>query len=364
MVNRTDELNRQLGRDEAIHARHIPNDPQMIRVQIEQTRTQMGQTIEQLQERLSPERIKQETEEAIREATIGKVKQMTHQAEYEMKSWPTRVTRTVRENPLPAALIGIGVGWLLVSNKDEESYGRNNAYDHRYYDNTYSSRDRRYQESRRVHRSDDELGMVNEGQEWMRDKTNEARDRVGAAAETMQVRAVETTETAERRAKEFGHQVQETARDTQQYAQETAEQFEASAREGIRRTKKTFWDMMEENPLIVGTAALAAGALLGMSLPTTSTEDRFMGERRDHLVEDAKETVQETTRKVQSIAREVQDTAVETAKQEVDKQKAQNGQAQAKAQNDQRNQSEAKLTPQTPQTPQREVQPTSPLLRR
>lgn len=354
MVNRTDELNQRLGGDEAIHARQIPDDPQMIRVQIEKTRTQMGQTIEQLQARLSPERIKQETEEAIRDATIGKVQQMKNKAEYEMKSWPTRVTRTVRENPLPSALIGLGVGWLLVSGRDEEHDSRDNDYSHRYYGDLYNDRNRGYQspEPRRVRRADDESGMANEGQEWVRGKTNEARDRVGAAAETMQERANETAETAERRAKEFGQQVQETARDTQQYAQETAEQFEASAREGVRRTKKTFWHMMEENPLMVGAAALAAGALLGMSLPTTSTEDRLMGERRDHMVEDAKETAKETTRKVQSVAREVQDTAVETAKQEVNKQKAQD---------DQRNQSETKFTP---QTPQREVQPTSPLLRR
>ena len=353
MANRTDELNRRVGRDEPIPARHIPDDPQIIRVQIEKTRTQMGQTIEQLQERLSPERIKQETQEAIRDATIGKVQQMRNKAEYEMKSWPTRVTRTVRENPLPAALIGIGIGWLLVSNRDGESYGRDNDYDHRYYDDNYRGRNRQYQEPRLSHRHDDEFRMVSESQEWIREKTNEARDRVGAAAEkvedraaataeAVQERANETTEAAERRAKEFGQNVQETARETQQYAQETAAQFEAGAREGARRTKQFFWEMMEEKPLMVGTAALAAGAVLGMSLPNTPTEDRLMGEHRDHLVEEAKETVQETTRKVQSIAREAQESAVETVKREVDKQNDQND----LDQNDQDNQSEKKFTSQ------------------
>jgi hypothetical protein len=354
MANRTDELNRRLGGVETIPARRIPDDPQIIRVQIEQTRTQMGQTIEQLQERLSPERIKQETQEAIRDATIGKVQEMTHKAEYEMKSWPSRVTRTVRENPLPAALIGIGIGWLLVSDRNGESYGRDNDYGHRYYDDNYSSRNRRYQEPRLVHRHDDESRMDHESREWVKDKTNEARERVGAAAEkvqdrasaaveAVQDRASETTEAAERRAKEFGQQVQTTARETQQHVQDAAEQFETHAREGVRRTKQTFWDMMEENPLIVGTAALAAGAVLGMSLPNTPTEDRLMGERRDHLLEGAKETVQETTRKVQSIAREAQESAVETVKREVDKQTDQNDQDQ----NDQDNQSYNDFTSQT-----------------
>ena len=347
MVNRTDELNRRLGGAEAIHARPIPDDPQMIRVQIEETRTQMGQTIEQLQERLSPERIKQETQEAIRDATIGKVNQMKNKAEYEMRSWPTRVTRTIRENPLPSALIGIGIGWLLVSDRDETSYGQYNDYDHRYYDDDiYSGRNRRYQEPRLAHRPNDGLGVVNEGQDWIKNRTNEARDRVGTAVETVQEKANDTTEATERRAKEFGQQVQETARETQQYAQETAEQFEDYAREGARRTKQMFWDVLEEKPLMLGVAALAAGAVLGISLPTTPTEDRLMGERRDHLVEEAKETVQETSRKVQSVAREAQEAAVETAKREVDKQKSQE-------QKDQGNQSENKFTP------QREMQHTS-----
>lgn len=95
MAKQTNELNRQLSVNEAIHAQHIPNDPQIIRVQIEQTRTQMGQTIKQLQERLSPERIKQETQKAIRDVTIGKAQQPTNKAEYEMKNWLTTVSPIV-----------------------------------------------------------------------------------------------------------------------------------------------------------------------------------------------------------------------------------------------------------------------------
>lgn len=85
MANRTDELKRPLGGDEA----------QIIRDQIKETRTQMGLTIEQIQKRLSPEWIKQETQEAIQNAMIGKVQQATNEAEHGMKSWPTGATRTV-----------------------------------------------------------------------------------------------------------------------------------------------------------------------------------------------------------------------------------------------------------------------------
>ena len=94
------------------------DDPAQIRAEIEQTRARMGQTIDQIQERLSPARLKQQTKDTIRDATIGKVEEMTNRAEYEVKSWRSKIVQTVKDNPVPAALIGVGLGWLIMADSD------------------------------------------------------------------------------------------------------------------------------------------------------------------------------------------------------------------------------------------------------
>jgi hypothetical protein len=88
----------------------------------------------------------------------------------------------------------------------------------------------------------------------------------------------------------------------------------------MRRARYTFAETLEESPLVVGVAALALGALVGLALPGTSKENEWMGETRDRIVEDVKATAQETARKVQNVAEQAQHAAVSEAKREAEKQ--------------------------------------------
>jgi ElaB/YqjD/DUF883 family membrane-anchored ribosome-binding protein len=293
------------------------DDPAQIRAEIEQTRARMGQTIDQIQERLSPARLKQQTKDTIREATIGKVEEMTNRAEYEVKSWRSKIVQTVKENPVPAALIGVGLGWLIMAdsdnNHDNYSY---DEYRQRPYTggSTYYPAAARYSGRSATQRTarDSARDLVQEGQERLNETVDEVRDWASETAHTVQERVSETAESVRHSAEEARHQVQETAVDLRLQAQQ-----------GMRQTKRTFWATMNENPLAVGATAAAVGALVGLVLPSTPTENRLMGERRDELVHQAKdrvqETVQETTEKVKAVATEAKDAAVETAKEEADK---------------------------------------------
>ncbi len=322
MASQTDELS---NRPTQYNVPAVPSDiddPGVIRHQIKETRVQMGQTIEQIQERLSPERLKEQAKETIREATIGKVEEMTNKAEREMKSWRRRITHTVKENPVPAALIGIGIGWLMISDSDNDDYG--SEYSHSSNVNRYQTP--YYDPSRRSIRSGS-----GEGRSWVGEKAQEIREGASSAAESakeytssvaesVQESASDVLEQAERRVTEMGDQVRETAVDTQERVRETAVELEARAKQSMRRTKQTFIETMEENPLAVGAAALAIGALVGASLPSTRYENRLMGEKRDEVLDEAKDRLQETSQKLQNVAREAKDAAVETAKEEADKQ--------------------------------------------
>lgn len=57
-----------------------------------------------------------------------------------------------------------------------------------------------------------------------------------------------------------------------------------------------FDNMLEDNPVALGALGIAAGALLGAMLPSTESEDRWMGEMRDRVAEDFKSGAREVTR--------------------------------------------------------------------
>jgi hypothetical protein len=63
------------------------------------------------------------------------------------------------------------------------------------------------------------------------------------------------------------------------------ERFEAGARAAGRSAGEIF----EERPLAAGAAAMALGLLAGLALPATRREDELLGERRDELLESARE---------------------------------------------------------------------------
>jgi hypothetical protein len=71
--------------------------------------------------------------------------------------------------------------------------------------------------------------------------------------------------------------------------------------------------MLQEHPLVLGSIGLAIGAALGAGLPPTRREDELMGEKRDELLEQAKETGREQLDKAKRIAAATQEATQEEA---------------------------------------------------
>ncbi len=74
---------------------------------------------------------------------------------------------------------------------------------------------------------------------------------------------------------------------------------------GWRRT----WD---ENPLVVAGAALAAGALVGLSIPETHAERQMMGEASGNVLQKAADTAQDVTQNVSEKAQQTMRTRLLT----------------------------------------------------
>jgi hypothetical protein len=99
-----------------------------------------------------------------------------------------------------------------------------------------------------------------------------------------------------------------------------ASRFGSSAYYGASRlgyrTRDTFADVLEREPLALGAFGLAIGAALGALLPRTAAEDRLMGEWRDELLEDAEAYGREQYERGRRVAEE----AYRAAWQEVESQ--------------------------------------------
>jgi hypothetical protein len=88
--------------------------------EIEQTREAMHDTVEEIGDRLAPSAIVQNAKDTVRDATVGKVEDMADSATqmFNEAGWTAQeagygIVETVRRNPIPAALAGIGIAWLV-----------------------------------------------------------------------------------------------------------------------------------------------------------------------------------------------------------------------------------------------------------
>lgn len=124
----------------------IPDDPEAIRAGIEQTRAEMSDTINAIQEKLNPQilmdqakdtlqdaasNILNNAKDTVRDATVGRVEHMVSNVTDTARDTGGNFVQMVKDNPIPAALVGLGLGWLFTRNSGSSSKGR----DYRGYSN-------------------------------------------------------------------------------------------------------------------------------------------------------------------------------------------------------------------------------------
>src|SRR5205823_15122008 len=123
-------------------------------------------------------------------------------------------------------------------------------------------------------------------------RTSETGTDLGDKAREMAGSVAETARTAKERVASAVTSAAATVRDTaSNVADTTREQvnyLSAEARYRARGASEIFSNTLQENPLALGVAALAAGALVGLVLPPTRVESEYMGEARDQFVDKAK----------------------------------------------------------------------------
>jgi ElaB/YqjD/DUF883 family membrane-anchored ribosome-binding protein len=262
-----------------------------IRADIARTRERMGETVEALGAQLNPSLLKQRVKDSVREATIGRVQDMASNTKNKVVNSGRGLVNVVRENPIPAAMIAGGLGWII--------FGR---------------RAGARQEVRTVADLEADVDLYEYESASVGGQASIARGD-GASAQAG---------SRERSAKErITSSAQNVARSVGDKAQDLASGVGNTARAGGERVADTF----EENPLVLGALAAAAGLAVGFAFPSTQRESQIMGSKRDELVDTVREKASEAKDRVQSAVErtksEVKSTIGEVARDEFGSQSAQ-----------------------------------------
>src|SRR3954471_14674887 len=119
----------------------VERDPEAERIvsEIEVTRVDMGATIDEIGHRLQPQTIADEARVKIREATVGKVERIVDDAGQTATQTGNTLVSTIRQNPVPAALAGLGIGWLAMRMRSSSGSSSNRMSSGNGYNRGYGS---------------------------------------------------------------------------------------------------------------------------------------------------------------------------------------------------------------------------------
>ena len=287
------------------------------RGEIELTRAEMTSTIEAIQERLDPEVLSEQAKDtahdvtdyaireakeaareitdhalmqareavrdvtgqaklALREATIGKVEHMARTATESAGGIRATVVETIKANPMPAALVGLGLGWMFLNRRNasvSEPYGSGYALSG-YNPRPYAG-------------------------------ASPATRGLGAAADAAQQTAGQVADRAQATAGQVVDQVQGTAGQLIDQVQEQG----ARAQSFLQR-------QLDKNPLLVGGVAVAIGGVLAGTVRSTPREDELLGATRDRLMGNARQLTRETMHKIDRVVDEAQNAAKAEAREQ------------------------------------------------
>jgi hypothetical protein len=252
-------------------------DPETLRIEteIEDTRHEMSATIDEIGHRLQPQNIVEEARQKVREATVGKVERMVDDAGQTAQQTSTTLVETIRQNPVPAAMAAMGIGWLVMRMRESGS-SRGSQWRYDTYGGQYGS-SRGY-------------GNGNGGT----DPLNRVRSVAGQATSSAQDMADQALGSA-----------QQVGSDLQQGVQNAAGTAVEAAQGTVQQAQWQFDRTLSQNPLALGALAIGVGAAVGLALPETQKEREIYAEPREQLVSKVTETASQALEQAESRAQEV-----------------------------------------------------------
>ncbi len=261
-----------------MNANQNTRDSKQIESDLDRTRAWVTETLEAIQHKLNPDELANDAWSYFRSSGGGE--------------FTSNLGAVIKNNPVPATLIGVGLAWLMMSGRSGSArpsdFSRSRDYGK--FGSTASS-DKVAERMSQSSGSDDESGGA----------VSSARDKVSGAAHWAGSGVASMTDQGQ---------------DRSQQLSQGASRMGAAGRQQAERAKSVFDRMINEQPLVLGAIGVAVGAMLAAGLPETQAENEMMGEKRDELMSRAKEKGQEQLGKARQVAESARDAAQQQAERE------------------------------------------------
>lgn len=214
----------------------------------------------------------------------------------------TRLSESVRANPIPAAIAGVSLGWILLDalmkpHKHNEYNVSTNGYSGANYGGTgYNTASGTYASSGTYGTTT--TGNASSALDSAGNKLSETGEKIGDAVDGAKAKLGDAAQGLQAKASDIAHTVQDKAGDAT-----------AAVTTNARKAASATSDFVTGNPLAAGLISLLVGTAVGLALPATRQENELMGTYRDKLADQAGQQAQDLLGKVQNVAEEAMDTA-------------------------------------------------------
>jgi hypothetical protein len=317
-------------------------DTDRIQREIHETQARMSRTIDQIQDRLQPRRLMDQVTHMFTSSSNSTGNQSGRGRNASSNRHSTQaggVADLARDNVLPIALIGLGLGWLVWSatshpQADRRLHdagawarrrvglggGRRNVEHHRSgagYGSSHANLPDRYR---------NDLGMAYGSEEYAAPSEYHYREAGGEEAGYAE-RARGAMDSVRERVSDYAESAAETVSDYAGRARGMmrgdggADRNYAYAAQGS--ASGGIWDTVERHPLVSGAVGFALGAAVGAAIPSSRYEDEWLGEYRDSLMERGREYGSGAIGRATEVARQAAEAGYEAAKETV-REEAQN----------------------------------------
>jgi len=250
-------------------------------VEIETTRSEMSQTVDELGDRLAPSAVADRAGNAVREATVGKIEakvndmttaasDLVSNAGQTAQEAGGGIVETIRRNPVPAVMAGVGLGWLWMNRSQTGT--------------TWSSGRRSYQSGWMA--GDDGWRRTDGGSTWAGRRGSTGSSGIG---QTIGDRAQEASSAVGDAADNARRAAGNAVDDLGMNASRAAETVGMTASDAMAQAQQA----VESNPLAFGALAVAVGTAIGLALPATQAEKRVMGTTGSRLIDQVETAVTE-----------------------------------------------------------------------
>ncbi|WP_152047215.1 DUF3618 domain-containing protein [Aureimonas psammosilenae] len=267
------------------------DDTDRLEREAQERRSSVNNTIDELRARMSPGQILDEVTDYFGSTQTNAAVQ--------------NLGRQVRDNPLALGLVGAGVAWLLLGRgvRDDHSVGHV-PYRGETGPSSHSG----------TGSSGPGIGArVGSAASGVRDGVSSGASSAASGLSSAASAIGDTASSVGQAARDYGSGAADALRGGGQAAADGLRSVGSGAYGVGRRAQRGFLDTLQEEPLIFGAIALAVGAAIGASLPSTRTEDELLGDTRDRLRDQAYAYGKDAVESAKGVAAETYKAASEEA---------------------------------------------------